>query len=408
MDWPPKMPQNSPLTLCARGYMARIAGRPRWIAGKVPHGDALAAYHRKASALLRGAKPLAVTAPAAAPAATTVHWLLGKYLLDRKADMERGELAAEGFDQIRRSCQRVDAILADHRTDAVNPSVFRALYDRLSTDHGTDAAKRAVGHFATACRHAMDHEWVGPMRLGKVGKLTGRSATTSPRWRLFTAGDLAKILREIDRRIALTGGDGRAGHAWHQLKAGVLLALNGGYGSKECSDLTVGEVDVARGIIDHARGKTGKQHLVPLWAETIAALTPILSLREKPDDLVFRNRGGRPWNYSEMRTVDGKLRKFSDDTAKARFNDVLTALGMKVWGQSFYKLKHTFSTSASKAKDSDALALLMGHGLPGSRGHYVRVGEDRLREVVDAVRHELLSEYLNHQATPQTKEGNGP
>lgn len=389
--WPPKLPQGFPLTVTERGYIKRMSGVVRWIAGKVAPEEALAIYHRKAAAESRGVVPLpALLAPTPAPTNdATVHWMLGRYLVDRKADLDRGDLKTEAFDQIRRACRRCDDIIADTRCDLISPDLIRQLYDRLSADlKSTDAARRTIGVFKAACTHAVEHDWIAPVRMGRPGKFGGKAPPTM-KWRLFTADDIARILAEIEHRMKNRPSDGRIGYCWHQLKAGVLLAMNGGMGSKELSELTVGVVDLNRGIIDHARGKTGKQHVVPLWPETIDALRFVLNLRGGPDDLVFKNRGGGSWNYSEMRVAKGKLRKFSDDNFKARMNEVLKTIGLKRDGESFYKLKHTFSTAASECLDSDALKILMGHTL-GVRGHYVRISEERLRAVVTHVRKVLL------------------
>jgi integrase len=139
------------------------------------------------------------------------------------------------------------------------------------------------------------------------------------------------------------------------------------------------------------RGKTGADHIVPLWPETVEALKLVLA--QRPDDaLVFRTRHGNPWCRTYAVMKGGKVDRASGaDHVNERFTELIEPIGLKIDGQGFYKLKHLFATTADKSIDRNAVAILMGHKLPGSRGHYIEVGEDRLREVVNFVRHHLLS-----------------
>jgi|GEM_PF-7026858 len=387
VDWPPKVRPGFPLTVTKRGYQARVAGRWAWIAGKVAPEVAERLYHQRCASVGK-AKPIA--APVQPGAVVTVNGLLSKYVVARTRDHGAGRLSAVAFDQIRRSSKRIDAIAGTWLIADISPAAVEQLHGALVEAHTADAARRAIGHFGQACRYGAEVGWCLPVRIGRIGRLSGRGKPTGPKWRMFGAGDIGAILAEIRRRQTPTHGNGRIGHAWHQLEAAVLLAINGGFGSKECAELTVGEVDLSRGIIDHARGKTGKQHLVPLWPETAKALGAVVALRSGANSLLFVNRAGKPMNRSELVSVAGRTKIRSDDTFADRFNEVLGAVGRKVAGESFYKLKHAFSTAADEAGDPHATFVLTGHALPGAKSHYVKVSEARLRAVVDHVRSVLM------------------
>jgi integrase len=396
MDWPPKLPRDFPLTVTARGYVKRIAGRLKWIAGKVPPDDALAIYHRKAAALVSGHEPM--PEPERFDGGMTVHEMLARWLLDRHRDATRGELTAGAFVQYKLSAKRIDGVIGHLPTDVVNPDMTRALYDRLAKQHGVDFAKRAIGHLRTAARHAADSDWVRPIRLGDkvVAKLASRPQARM-KWKLYAPADIVKMLDALDAIIAK--GDGRTRPSWCQMKAMILLALNGGYGARELGELPREVVDLAGRRIDYRRGKTKAGHVVPLWDETVEALKIVLEYRPG-DDLVFRTREGHPWSRTTPIMKNGRIDKVMPiDNVNERFRQLVDKLGMRFEGQGFYKLKHLHATLADRAGDPHATFALAGHALPGAKSHYVDVGEDRVRKVVEYVRHVLLIQPRENRKT---------
>ncbi len=209
------------------------------------------------------------------------------------------------------------------------------------------------------------------------------------KWRLYTPLEIRRILDAIDAKIAGTNGPVFKA-SWLQMKAMVLLALNGGYGAKELADMPRDVVDLDNALIDFRRGKTHKDHIVPLWPETVAALRLVLEYREG-DELVFRTRNGTRWAYNRPVMKAGKLvGVVKNDSAGWLFDKLVREIALKIPGQNFYKLKHLMATTADKCGDAHATARLMGHSLPGSRDHYIDVGVDRLRGVVEFVRGHLL------------------
>jgi hypothetical protein len=397
LQWPPRLPRGFPLTVVERGYMARIAGKPRWICGKRPPDEALAIYHRKASALTSKAEPIR-QAHAKLPAAPTLHYLLNRWVIDRRSDAMRGELRPGTFQQYRLSAKRIDRLAGQVLADDVTPDTVKDLYDRLAAAHGIDFAKRAIAHFRSACNYAVEMRWCRPLRIGgrAIAKLATRPRARM-KWKLYEPADLRRILAEITRRIRSARG-GAYRDSWVQLKAMVLLALNGGFGATELSELR--KADVRGDWIDRDRGKTGATHVVPLWPETAKAICPVLE--QRPDDeLLFRTRAGKPWARSESIIVGGVLKRVvNHDNVNWAFRVVVNSIGLRIEGQGFYKLRHLFATTADRFQDANALSVLMGHALPGARGHYIAVGDERLRKLVEYVRHELL---LNRPARSQSR-----
>jgi integrase len=390
MDWPPRLPARSPLTIHPRGYVARVAGKARWICGKKPPDEALRIYHRKAAAWTAGTTPVpeveAITPEMQKLA--TVHYVLARWLRDRLADAEGGELTGGAFEQYRLSAKRIDDAYGHLLCEQWSPDVTRDLYRRMKDKHGEDFAKRALSHFRTACRHAADHDWCRPLRVGEtvLRRLTQRPQARM-KWVLFTPVQIRVLLNACKWEIDNSRGATYAA-AWVQLYAMIYLALNGGYGAKELSDLPRVVVDLDGARIDYARGKTGAEHVVPLWPETVEALRPVLAMRPE-DELLFRTRQGNPWCQPPVVRRKGKPLGGIDNVGWA-FRLLLSRVGMRGVGWSFYRLRHVHSSAADKFGDLHATLRLRGHALPGAAGHYVRVEEDRLRRLVEFLRHELL------------------
>jgi integrase len=389
LKWPPQhLPKGFPLTIAKRGYVVTVAGKTRWVCGKKTAKEALAIYARKLSAWQSNETPIPVSS--LPPDSPTLHYILARWVLDRRGDAQRGEIRGASFDQCLRSAKRIDLIAGSLFTDEITPDTTKSIYGKFHQKYGEDFARRAIGHLRTCAREAADRGWCRPIRIGNniVAKLTARPQPRM-KWRLYTAVEIRAILLECNRRIRRAKSDGYRA-PWEQLKAMILLALNGGYGARELSELPRSVIDLEHNRIDHARGKTGAQHVVPLWPETVRALRVVMS-RRLSDELLFRTRAGNPWAREEKIYKAGKLvRTVNHDNVAWAFNELVKGIGLKIEGQSFYKIKHLHATTADKAGDPHATFALAGHALPGSRSHYVRIDELRLREVVDFVRHHLI------------------
>lgn len=395
--WSPKVPKGFPLTVTPRGYMKSIGGRSRWICGKVTPEEAITIYHRKAAAITSGGTVLPVKSTK--DVAATMVWLFNKWLKQRLADADAKEITHGMYDEYRRSAKRITLhgghILADDWT----PDTTQQVYNAIRKTDGADAAKRAIGHLRTACRHAEEMKWCRPIAIGVkvVNKLSARPQATM-QWKLYTPDQIRSI---IDTQIeSIRTSTPAYLPSRRQFLAMLYLALNGGYGAMELSQLPKAVIDLDIGYIDYRRGKTGQNHVVPLWPETVEALRPVLKQRPN-DELLFRTREGNPWCRREVTRVGNRVKVQPIDNVKDRFDALVKPLGLKFAGQAFYKLKHLHATTADRAGDPHATFRLAGHGLPGAKGHYVDVGLDRVEKVVSFIRHELLIRGVSPTTCPQ-------
>lgn len=187
------------------------------------------------------------------------------------------------------------------------------------------------------------------------------------------------------------------GAASTDLKAAMLLGINGGFGNTDCAALPLAAVDLEHGVIDFERPKTAVRRVVPLWPETVAALRAMLnSERRKPaskeaEALVFRTERGLPLVRQLLRRQDAEIKKVTYvDRLGDWFDALLNDLGMKRFGLGFYTLRHTFRTWADDAGDQHAIHRIMGHSIPGMSGMYIEeISLQRLWRVVDHVRRKL-------------------
>ena len=66
-----------------------------------------------------------------------------------------------------------------------------------------------------------------------------------------------------------------------QLRAMILLGINGGFGNTDCAELPIAALDLDVAVIEYERPKTAVQRVVPLWPETVTALRAVSASRPK-------------------------------------------------------------------------------------------------------------------------------
>jgi integrase len=180
-----------------------------------------------------------------------------------------------------------------------------------------------------------------------------------------------------------------------QLKAMILLGVNCGMGNTDVAALTRNAVDLKKGLLEFPRPKTGVPRRAVLWKETVAALAEATAARPKPKrpadaDLYFVTKFGCPWVRVEVPKHSAKTGKQAvvKDAVVLEFGKLMRATQTHLVGRGFYALRHTFRTVADEVGDRRAVDLIMGHenGQDISTQYVERIGDDRLRRVVEHVR----------------------
>ena len=99
----------------------------------------------------------------------------------------------------------------------------------------------------------------------------------------------------------------------------ILLAINCGFGNRDCAALPISLVESGSAWLDYPRPKTGVERRLYLWPETRSALQHVLELRKEPkaaehQHLLFVTKYGTPW-FSETKTdcpISKEFRKLLD------------------------------------------------------------------------------------------------
>jgi integrase len=272
---------------------------------------------------------------------------------------------------------------------------------------GVVALGNAVQRVRSVFKYAKDARLVdrevsfGP-GFKRPSKKSLRLARAAKGPRLFSAAELMKLLKAADV----------------QLKAMILLAVNGGMGNSDVASLPARAVDLDGGWINFPRPKTGIERRIPIWPETVAAVKAALAARpaakDKADiDLVFITKYGHSWaklgRYEFEDTApptDGqekeRKRVSSNNSLSKEFKKLTKEVGVS---RTFYDLRHTFATVGGEAKDQVALGSIMGHADESMAAVYrERISDERLRAVVDHVRAWLFPKpAAGKKATPKKK-----
>jgi integrase len=227
---------------------------------------------------------------------------------------------------------------------------------RLAKRLGLHALTRHVTVIRSVLKYAYDADLIEkPVKLGKgfskpsaaQKRKAKHKAEADNGKRLFTPLELKRILD-----VCLP-----------ELKAPVLLGINGGFGNTDCGTLPNSAVDFEAGVITYARPKTGVPRVVPLWPETLRAIQSVLaSARPKPIDehaakLVFLTRSGRPL-VRQIVTQDEKtgiIKVANVDRISTTFASLLERLQLHRPRIGFYTLCHTFRTWADETRDQHAI-----------------------------------------------------
>jgi integrase len=244
----------------------------------------------------------------------------------------------------------------------------------------------SVLNFVTRVRvlfkHAYDFALIDtPVRYGsgfdRPAKKTLRLEKARKGTKLIPPADLWKLIGAADV----------------QLRAMILLALNGGMGSTDCAGLPRSALELRPGWVDFPRSKTGTARRFPLWPETAEALAAVAPARPDAKDpaddrLVFLTRLGKPWVRFHG---DEQGKRSVIDAVSQQFAKLGERAGVKLPGR-FYVLRHVHRTASDEARDRPAADLVIGHADPSVTSYYREVSAgDRLAAVVGHVRAWLLA-----------------
>lgn len=356
-----RKPPKFPLNLHQSGqYRKRIRGRDYYFGTDAD--QALEQYHHDRPFLEKGLQP-----PPMGADIVVLKELCNQFLSHKKSQVQTGEITNRTFKDYYRSCELLlghfGKTLPITMVDAQLLTQYRA---KLAETRGPVALGNEVARVRVLFNYAFANDLLDrPVKFGEFKK-PSRKALRRQR------AQQPKKLFDAIESLMLIGG------AKLQMRAMVLLALNGGLGNRECGELKWQSIDLDSGWLNYPRPKTGAPRRVPLWPETVQALSDVQASRcDGRPELVFLTKYGQPW--------------FSDDKANPighEFRKLQQKAGIHVEGRGFYSLRHTFCTIAEETRDFPAVRLLMGHADGDDIADHYRedVSDSRLQRVTDYVR----------------------
>ena len=304
----------------------------------------------------------------------TVADLCNHFLTHKKGLVESNELAQRTFQRYYANCALLVKQFGKRRpVEGLTAIDFQALRKTMTDQWGPVAVANEIQMTRSAFRYGYEAGLLDkPVRFGsgfkKPSAKTIRQARGSNGPHMFPPEQIQAALA----RASLN------------MKAMILLTVNGGLGNTDVAMLPISTIDLEGGWLDYPRSKTAIPRRIPLWSETVEAIRAVLASRPQPKDpndaeLLFIGR--RRQNYI------GKHRGYR---VAAEWRRVAEKAGIE--GRTFYDGRRTFQTIAEGARDLVAVQSIMGHAPAAgdmSAVYRQRVDDERLQAVTDHV-HEWL------------------
>jgi integrase len=349
-------PERSPvhgLTRSGRGWYRRVAGVARYVCSG--RHDAATADRLFEESFLELARPPIPRA------SVTLEQAGNAWLARQQQRVDAGALGRRTLGDYRDAVnQFCDVVGEDRQVANVGPvefSRFAAAIERLSPHR---RAKLII------CVRAFVR-WCAAPEVGLLSavpvfgsdfrppkRAEFRRARAASGQRLYAAAEVAALLAK----------------ASPDMKAMILLGLNGGMGNIDVATLEWPAVNLDGRQIVQPRRKTGVPRHIPLWVRTVEALQALSAARE---GRVFVRGDGRAW-------LDDRG-SCHQDLIAVEFSRLCEAAG--VVNRGFYSLRRTFRTLADEVGDQRAAACIMGHELADMGSVYVQtISPQRLRMVV--------------------------
>ena len=222
--------------------------------------------------------------------------LCNNFLTHKKHQMETGEIAARTFEDYYNSCELMLKHLGRNSVvQELRPDDLMRYRRVLAKTRNATSLGNEVNRTRVILRYAFENMLIDrPVRFGdfkRPAKRVVRKQRAMAGPKLFAPESILAMLSAADS----------------QLRAMILLGINGGMGNSDVGQLPAGAVDLEAAWLDFARPKTGIERRFPLWSETVEAIRESMANRRQPKDeqhagLLFITRYGQPWH------VDGKPR----------------------------------------------------------------------------------------------------
>jgi len=388
-------------------WAKKVLGKTRFFgkASTDPTGKAaLEEWLRVKDDLLAGRKPRAKSD------GLVVGELCDRFLIHKRSLLTNGEITPRTFDDYKATADRIVGTFGARRPVAdLTADDFRTLREKLAETLGFVALGNSVQRVRSVFKFGreeglLERDVVFGQGFARPSKKALRLARAEKGPRLFEAADVQKLLTAADV----------------QIRAMILLGVNGGMGNSDVASLPMHALDLDGGWLNYPRPKTGIDRRIPLWPETVKALRAVLADRREPKDpadkpLVFVTMHGHSWGKLGRFDVnaepgadeesDQPKRISSNNSLSKEFRKLTKAAGQS---RTFYDLRHTFATIGGGSRDQVAVNAIMGHADQSMAAVYrERIDDSRLRAVVDHVHAWLYAKPSKGKGSTGAKEVKG-
>lgn len=312
----------------------------------------------------------------------TVKTLVNEFLNWKRELVESDDLAQRSLEVYVETGRLLAEKLGKQRFVAdLAPEDFQELRKSLAKGHGLVWLANTIQRIRSIFKFGYENRLLDrPVRFGsgfkKPSAKTMRKARLAKGPRMFEPAEVKAVLE----------------HATPNIKAMVLLGINGALGNTDCAELPLEAVDLESGWLDYPRTKTAVNRRIPLWPETVEAIQAAIEDRAEPKDpndagLLFIGKRGQSYVVGRRGyRIHQELKRVRDKAG--------------VSGRTFYDLRRTFETIGGDSRDQVAVDAIMGHAPKSGDMAAVyrqRISDGRLRAVVEYVRLWLFP--------PETDEG---
>ena len=303
------------------------------------------------------------TPPPRDQTALTVGELVNMMLEHREAKVDSGELAARTFNDYKATGKLLVAEFGRHTTvESLTPLDFTKFRKKLSERLGLVALGNEIGRCRVFFNFATKNELIE--KTVKFGTGFDKPSRKSLKREKQSKADKIFTVKELAQLYEVAGA---------QMKAFILLALNGGLGNSDIGQLEAKHIQ--GDWIRYPRPKTLVDRQFPLWKETKEAIQEARQTSQPDSPLVFLTKYGQVW-YKDSK----------NSPLSAEFRKLCLSCGLHVEGRGFYSLRHQFRTVADGCRDQVAINHVMGHCDDSMAATYREwIEPERLQKVVDHV-----------------------
>jgi len=303
------------------------------------------------------------TPPPRDQTACSVETMVNTMLEQRDSLVESGELTKRSFTDYKRTGKLLVEKLGRHTSvESLKPSDFIKLRADLSKRLGLVAVGNEIGRVRVFLKFAYTNDLIErPVKLGdgfaKPSRKTLKREKLSKPAKVFTVEELQTLYHAADA----------------QMKAFMLLALNGGMGNSDIGQFE--SKHIVGNWVEYPRPKTLVDRKFPLWKETAKAIAEAKQTKHPELPFVFVTKYGKCW-YKDAK----------DSPLSAEFRKLCNKCKLHHSGRGFYALRHTFRTVADGCRDQKAINHIMGHSDESMAATYTEwIDPARLQAVVDHV-----------------------